>query len=239
MSGQTVLPPNQIRTAYEDILEALRATAEDANLTLSLPNRPLRSSFVAIDAASAVYTGCFYLKGWPSRRLSGKKRLDIVCKAIETFSRPSWLLARSTVYVNYFVVSDSVARLAQSLHYDFVEGGQADHPFFHVQLTNEAIPADDLQSAGFALELPGEENTNECWVTTRIATPDMTLASVIYCLVADHVGAKRFAEFSETVQSIQNRLPPPNYDVIKKSLEKSPTHFKSSHWFAHMPGHGE
>jgi len=122
----------------------------------------------------------------------------------------------------------------QSLHYDFVEEGPVDHPYFHVQLTDEVIPADDLRSTHFELELPGQHESNDCWVTTRIPTPDMTLASVIYCLVADHLAAENFAQFAETVQSIQNRLPAPSFESIKKSLEKSSIHFKSSHWFAHM-----
>ena len=41
------------------------------------------------------------------------------------------------MYVNYFVVADSGARLVQALHYDYVDGGRADHPLFHVQLTDE------------------------------------------------------------------------------------------------------
>ena len=178
----------------------------------------------------------FYLKGWPCRQLGRSKRLDVVVKALETFSRPLWSLTKSTVYVNYFVVSDSGARLVQALHYDFVMGGQTDHPFFHVQLSNEPISTDDLRSTGCELELPKQDSVNECWVTTKIPTPDMTLASVIYCLVADHLGANSFARFAETVDSIQKRLPPPSFDSIRKSIEESSMHFKSSHWFAHMVG---
>jgi hypothetical protein len=137
--------------------------------------------------------------------------------------------------LNYFVVSDSNARLAQSLHFDFVEGGQTDHPMFHVQLTAEQIPTDELRMTGFDLEveLPGQ--ANECWVTTRIPTPDMTLASVLYCMVADHLGTHFFKDFAERVNSLQERLPRPSFDaLLKKSFQKSPTHLKGSHWFAHM-----
>jgi hypothetical protein len=57
------------------------------------------------------------------------------------------------VYLNYFVVSSSDARLVQALHYDFVEGGQTNHPLFHVQLSNEPIPEAELRATGFDLEL--------------------------------------------------------------------------------------
>ena len=125
-----------------------------------------------------------------------------------------------------------ITYMVQSLHYDFVEDGQHDHPFFHVQLTDELIPQEDLQNAGFGLSVA--VSGNECWVTTRIPTPDMTLASVIYCLMADHLGASGFSEFAENVESIQNRIPAPSFEPIKKSLDASAAHFKSSHWFSHM-----
>jgi hypothetical protein len=130
------------------------------------------------------------------------------------------------------VVENSRSRLVQALHYDFVEPGQGGHPFFHAQLTNEAIPDADLRSVDCQLELELQADSDDCVVTTRIPTPDMTLASVLYCLVADHLDATRFAEFAGRVHAIQNRLPAPGFESIRRSLEGA-THFKSSHWFAH------
>jgi hypothetical protein len=234
MSNQSVLPPNKVSSAYESLLEAFRATVEDANLTISIP-RPVRSCFLQTgDVGTAAFKECLYLKGWPCRRLPGSKRLDIVINALETFARPSWSLMKSTVYLNYFVVSDSTAELVQALHYDFVQGGQPDHPFFHVQLSDEAIPDADLKSTGFDLEVQLPERSSQCWVTTRIPTAEMTLASVLYSLVADHLGEGSFGQFANDVHAIQERLPSPNFDAMKKSFQKSATHFKSSHWFAHM-----
>jgi hypothetical protein len=158
--------------------------------------------------------------------------LDIVIKAVETFETPKWVLTKSTVSVNYIVVKDSTAKLAQSLHYDFIATGQKDHPFFHAHLTDGRIPEDDLRDAGFELQLP--EQPSDCWVTTKIPTPDMTLASVLYCVVADHLGAGHFKQFAQKVEAIQGRLPHPGFDAIRKSLQTSSKHFKSSHWFAHM-----
>ena len=186
------------------------------------------------DPTTAVFKSCLYLKGWRCRRLAKNRRLDIVIKAVETFTIPEWLLKKSTVSVNYIVVCHSTAKLAQSLHYDFTDTGQKDHPFFHVHLTDGRIPEGDLRNAGFELQLP--EQPSECWVTTRIPTPDMTLASVLYCVVADHLGAGHFKEFARKVESIQGRLPHPGFDALKRSLRTSSKHLKSSHWFAHMGG---
>jgi hypothetical protein len=235
MSNQVVLPPNKVGSAYESLLEAFRAAVEDANLQIAIPARPVRSCFVQTgDATTAAFKECIYLKGWPCRRLAGAKRLDVVIRALETFARPSWSLVKSTVYLNYFVVSDSTAELVQALHYDFVEGGQPSHPFFHVQLSDEPIPEDDLRSTGFDLQVRLPAQPNQCWVTTRIPTSDMTLASVLYSLVADHLGEGTFSQFAKDVHPIQERLPLPNCQAMRKSFQESMTHFKSSHWFAHM-----
>lgn len=237
MNTQPVKPPYAVGGAYESLIETFRKTAEDADRNISLLPPPVLSCFTQPgSAATAEFKECFYLKNWPCRKLGGDKRLDIVVKALETFARPAWSLTKSTVYVNYFVVSGSEAELVQSLHYDFVQDGQDDHPFFHVQLTHELIPETDLRSAGFDLEVKASSQTNHCWVTTRIPTPDMTLASVLYCLVADHFGEGVFRQFAKDVHSVQERLPSPNFEAMKKSLQKSMVHFKSSHWFAHMEG---
>lgn len=228
-----VTSPNSIGSAYEDFLEAFRMAAEDADRTVKFPDKPVRACFSQL-GETCEFDRCLYLQGWPSRRLAKDKRLDIVIRVLETFKQPGWLLTKSTVYLNYLVVSNSKAVLAQSLHYDFVEGGQTNHPFFHVQLDNEPIPEVELRSTGFDLELDLPNPLNECWVTTRIPTPDMTMASVLYCLVADHLGDDIFKQFAESVHSVQDRFPLLSFDLVKNSLQKSDGHFKSSHWFAHM-----
>jgi hypothetical protein len=234
MSNQ-VTPPYGVSSAYEDFIREFQTAVESANQELQIPDRPLRSCFDDSGPNSgAAFKACLYLKGWPCRRLARGKRLDIAIKALETFARPSWQLTKSTVYLNYFVVSGSSATLVQSLHFDFLDGGQLDHPFFHVQLSDEVIPSDDLRSAGFELNLVTPQETSQCWVTTRIPTPEMTLASVLYCLVADHLGAGIFQQFAENVLTIQSRLPTPGFEALRNSLRAPLAHFKSSHWFAHM-----
>jgi len=229
--SEVVRPPNNVRSAYESVLEAFRGAVEDANGNVVVPV-PVNACFHSDDNSTATFQTCLYLKAWPCRRLSRTKHLDIVIKALETFTKPNWLLTKSTVYLNYFVVSDTTTQLVQSLHYDFVDGGQLNHPFFHVQLSDEVIPDPDLRSTGFDREINMPED-NHCWVTTKIPTPDMTLASVLYCLVADHLPAGIFTGFAAQMISIQERLPRPKFDRLKDSLKSTSQDFKSSHWFAH------
>lgn len=234
MSDRIVTLPNKVRSAYENLLEAFRETVESANQTVSFPDRPIASCFTdSGTGATVAFKRCLYLKGWPCRKLSGSKRLDVVLMAHEEIAKRSWVLKLSTVHLNYFVVSNTTVLLVQSLHYDFKEGGQAGHPLFHVHLTHELIDEGELRSAGFNLASKVQGTSNECWVT-RIPTSDMTLASVLYCLVADHLESGFFSQFAERMRPIQEQLPPPSFDPLKKSIEISSAHFKISHWFAHM-----
>lgn len=228
--------PNPISSAYDDFLGKFREAAEDSACTVALPNRPIRNSFFPLgDGSGASFVTSLYIKKLPSRRLAGKKRLDVAVRALETLKKPDWSITKSTVYLNYFVVSEDAVQLVQSMHYDFVKGGQNGHPMFHLQLDTDTIPANDLHELGMdteKLKLPNAEN--ECWVTTRIPTSDMTLPSVLYCLAGDHLPEPIFSQFAQKTRTIQDRFPRLEFEALKKSIAAVPPHFKSSHWFAHM-----
>ena len=227
----TIVPPYKVKSAYESLFGAFRRTVEDANREL-FPGT-IQLKFAKSSNTEAVFEGCLYLKDWPCRKTPKKSRVDVVIKAMETFSVGSWSLTKSTVYLNYFVVSEDTAYLVQSLHYDFQGGGQTNHPFFHVQLTDEPIDPGDLAKAGFVLALKPCRRLRQRQIMTKIPTPDMTLCSVLYCLVADHLEGGFLAQLAESVDPIQGRLPLLSFDALSASLKKYPAHFKSSHWFAH------
>ena len=236
--NQTIVP-HKLSGAYEALLDNhFRSAVEQAGKTVKF-DRPIASCFRRLSNEKTEFKRCLYLKGWPCKifgRNNRKKRLDFTVKVLETLRNAEWSLIKSTVYLNYLVVVDSIAHLARSLHYDFVAGGQIDHPLFHVQLTLEPIPENDLLNDGFydRLKIP---KGRECGVTTRIPTSDMTFPSVLYCLVADHLENAIFKQFTKDVDSIlPSRLPSPNFDTLMTSLQQSSSpHFKSSHWFAHNP----
>jgi hypothetical protein len=235
MSGKVVGTPNQVRSAYDDFLNYFQGAVEENNGIVFFPDAPLPSCFTDSGRASVEFSRCLYAKNLRCKYLGGSKRLDVVIFGREELEKGDpWRVKKSTVYLNYFIVSDDKAQLAQALHFDFDEKMQPNHALFHLQLTNDLIPEDDRRSAHFDLELlpPGE--ANDCRVTTRIPTPDMTLTSVLYCLAADHLPPDIFRQFAERVEPIQDRLPPLRYDALKSSVEKSPLHFKSFHWFTRL-----
>ena len=235
MSDKVFCPPSRVRSAFENFLEAFYATVHGADRYVSLSDKPVGSCFTESGKGQTVeFKKCLYLKDWPSRTLPARKRLDIAVMAREVITKISWQLIKSTVYLNYFVVANDTAVLVQSFHYDFQEEGQHDHPVFHIQLNCETIPEIDLQNTGFDLQLKLQDPPNNSWVTTRIPTSDMTLASVLYCLVADHLGPVVFKQFAKRVKSMLELLPRASFDPLRNSIQNSSAHFKSSHWFARM-----
>jgi hypothetical protein len=233
------IPPNSVGSAYENFLAAFQKAAEESNRQMKSSDRPVRSRFSRVGINNATFEHCIYLERWPCRRLGADKRLDIAIKALEEFATtPDWLLIKSTVYINYLLVTDLKADLAQALHYDFDANANPiyPHPLFHMQLTWDFIPEEELRNANAAFNLElNPPASNSCWVTTRIPTPDMTFPSVLYCLVADHLEPPIFKDFASKVHPIlKEKLPPPSFEAIKRSLVESPGHFKSSHWFVEV-----
>jgi hypothetical protein len=237
MSGKVVGgTPNKIRSAYEDFLGFFQMAVEDNAGQVFFPDRPLGSCFTDSGQAGVEFRRCLYVKNLPCKYLAGAKRLDVVMVGLEELEKDDpWRVKKSTVYLNYFIVSDGKAQLVQALHFDFDEGMQANHALFHLQLSNDLISDEDRRSAHFHLELQPPGQANECRVTTRIPTPDMTLTSVLYCLAADHLRSDIFGQFAERVGPIHDRLPPLRFAALKSSVEKSSLHFKSPHWFARTP----
>lgn len=235
MSGNVVGTPNQVRSAYDEFLRFFQVAIEDNDGRVFFPDAPLQSCFTDSGRASVDFKRCLYIRNLECRRLGAGKRLDVVIVGMEELERgDAWRVTKSTVYLNYFVVLNGAAQLVQALHFDFDERGQVGHAFFHAQLSEELISERDRRSAQFDLPLRDIGQPSECWVTTRIPTPDMTLTSVLYCVAADHLKSGIFDQFAEKVGPIQGRLPLLRFDSLRTSITTSPLQFKSFHWFAHI-----
>jgi hypothetical protein len=238
--SKVIQAPNKIRTAYEDFLGSFQIAVEEANGQVFAPDRPIGSCFTDSGRATVEFKRCLYVRGLPSRRLNRSKRLDLIVMGLEELERGTgdnkdlWTLRKSTVRLNYIVVSDASGKLVQSLHFDFDQAGQADHPFFHVQLGDELISPGEYPAGHLDFEWESPPEPSECYVTARIPTSDMTLTSVLYCLAADHLNGDIFKQFALKVDPIQDRLPPLRFEALKNSVAKAAFHFRSSHWFAHM-----
>jgi hypothetical protein len=226
------LVPYEVTNAYESLIEEFRNAVAGANGKVFPGYFPIQSCFVrSQENGKVIFKLGLYLKGCPCTKLPGKKRLDVQIKVLETLEKASWALTKSTVYLNYFILSKSKLQPVRLLHFDFQEGGQTRHPLFHVQMMDEVIP-EDIGSFGADIEPRMRLKSNQESIPSRIPTSEMTVASVLYCLAADHLGDGKFGEFAKRVCAIQSRLPKLRFEALKKSLNASKD-FKSSHWFAH------
>jgi hypothetical protein len=160
--------------------------------------------------------------------------VDILINVQETILLPTLVLTQSTVRVNYFEIKGHAAKMVECIHYDYVHPPQDDqHPVFHAQFDDKPITPDGglRGSFNYTVEFKGFR----CFKSARIPTADMTFSSVLLSLAADHLGGSFFQSFKEKVLSLQDRLPHPDIEDLRRSLGSRCTHLKSSHWFARRP----
>lgn len=194
--------------------------------------KPVFSCFRSDDSVEFTFDCILYLKRWRWRGVSTKERINILVHARERIRRADQVILSSTVCVNYFTVLGDHLELLQAFHYDF-DPGQKDHPLFHMQVTNRciALPAADIEELEVQMPASVTPAVLRC---ARVPTCDMTLASVLLCLAADHVGGPLFAEFLTKICELQNEMPQPNIETLGQSLGAPVKNVRSSHWFRHM-----
>jgi hypothetical protein len=230
-SARSPLPYDRVNV-YERLLNSFASAVEEAGGEVRVPDVPLNNCFTSRGSAGVEFKRCLYLRDCPCKRKPGGVRMDIAVSVLEMITPGTWSLDRSTVYINYFLVTDRKARLAQALHYDFVREGQEHHPFFHAHVTAQLVCLSEFRDTDLGVDR--REDTPETPIETRIPTSDMTIASVLYCLAADHLKPTIFEKFAKDVQAIEDKLPMLRFDSLRESLEEHRDHFRSSHWFAHM-----
>lgn len=225
--------PFRTKNNYDLLVSAFEDAAGEANCGLLQATRPLSAKFLPAPDDCNTFEAYIHLYEWNVRSTSGKERVHILLHVQETIECATRRLTHSTVRVGYFQVQDNRAILLHSVHFDHGPTQDA-HPMFHAQLTSETfnLPKTVAQELEFAYE---QVPCNGCFKNARIPTSDMTLPSVLLCLAADHIQFRVFCDFYEKVQSIQAELPQPIYETTRASIEASPGHLRSSHWFAHTP----
>jgi hypothetical protein len=223
--------PYKVTVKYEILINALREAGTSADCGDVALVRPIGSCFHS-DNAVEVFDCTLYLKSWRWKGVSTKERINILVHAKERIRRADHALLTSTVCVNYFTVSEGQQKLLQAFHYDY-DPTQKDHPLFHLQVTNRciALPAADSESLEIQMPDAVAEPVLRC---ARVPTCDMTLASALLCLAADHVGGQLFAEFLAKICEIQKEMPQPNIVKLGQSLGNPVQDVRSSHWFRHL-----
>jgi hypothetical protein len=228
--------PYKVTGKYEILINALSEAGASADCGDVALAKPVLSCFRSDDSGEVFFDCTLYLKKWRWKGVSTKERINILIHAKERIRRADQVLLSSTVCVNYFTASDDQPKLLQAFHYDY-DPGQADHPLFHLQVTNRSIALSSAESEQLDMQMPAAVSPAvlRC---ARVPTCDMTLASVLLCLAADHVGGALFAEFLAKICEFQKEMPQPNIDKLGQSLGTPVQNVRSSHWFRHVVPQG-
>jgi hypothetical protein len=222
----------KVSSPYEQLIAAIDDAASNAN---SGSVRQPQSIISCFDRGpDGVHFNCLLiLENWKWRPGKTTEAVTLVGKARERLSLDAATLLESVVQVSYFEMNSGKPAVLHSVHYDF--GPPLDcHPTFHAQFTaNPVIPTIE-ETAEIKCELQFEHAAGRCFKNARIPTSDMTFASVLLCLAADHLGGQFFLDFRAKVLEIQKAMPQPDYEALRSSLADESTHLSNSHWFAHM-----
>ncbi|HUN98533.1 MAG TPA: hypothetical protein VMU69_20165 [Bradyrhizobium sp.] len=224
--------PNAVLSAYDGLVNALRQASEDANVGFvkfaEYPSARFRVD--PNDQNTALLDLHLHLMEWKARG----DTLSILLHAREAINRKTQVLMRSSVHLSYYRVKGKEAKLLHNVHFDY-DGEQDYHPVFHVQLCKDdvVLPKEITRKLEFQYKRGNNEYT--CYRDARIPTSDMTFASVLLCLAADHlVQGPFFKNIFDSVCAHQEEMPRPKFAKTKASIAKTPNHLGSSHWFAHM-----
>ncbi len=225
--------PYKVTGKYELLITALNDAGASADCGEVLTSKPIVSCFRQSEKApeEVLFDCVLILKSWRWKGVSKAERINILIEAKERIRRDNFALLSSSVSVNYFSDANGQPQLLQAFHYDYASD-QPDHPLFHLQVTNRCIALSQQDCEQLDIELPAEvaPGVLRC---ARVPTCDMTLASVLLCLAADHVGGELFTEFLDKLCEYQREMPQPNIDKLIESFGNPVQDIRSSHWFRH------
>jgi hypothetical protein len=221
----------QIVVAYDDLVYALKEASENAGVGfvewIDLPSAAFRADQAQQNVT--ILDLKLHLVEWQA----GNGSVSILIQVREAIDRTLQSLRKSTVLVNYFEVNGQSARHLHSMHFDF-EGAQDNHPVFHAQLCTDRVAVPEQHARKLAFEYQLDEAIPTCFQRARIPTSDMTFASVLLCIAADHLEPKFFKEFLQAVVDIQAKMPLPPCSQTRDSITATAGQLRSYNWFAHM-----
>ncbi len=222
----------EVSSRYEQLIVAIEDAANQANAGIVHRRQSLVGCF---HKHSDNVTFCCYLvmENWKWRAAKTSEIVTIVVQVTETLSKDAGTLVESVVGVSYFEMKGAKPAVLHSIHYDFGPPLKC-HPTFHAQFSAQPFIPPSEEISQLNCDLDFENSTSRCFKNARIPTSDMTFASVLLCLAADHIGGQFFAEFKAKVLEIQELMPKPSCESLQMSLQADRSHLGSSHWFAHM-----
>ena len=233
------LKVRDIKTQYERFYESFVEHAILSDCGEPLTKKPIggcfaigRSQINGVMVDTITFDCVVLCKNWrwKSRTTRASKRLDILIHAYEIFGQATEIVLQSNVEVSYINTNLDSPKLMQSIHYDY-NPDQPEHALFHMQVTDKCVSlGGDNGDLEYSPPISGDVRSLE---TARFPTPDMTFASVLVCLAADHFVPNEFWDFRIHAKEFQKSIPKPDVSKLYSSFESEPNSVRSWHWFSH------
>jgi len=176
----------------------------------------------------------------PSRQNGQKKRdspdpsvdVSVDVDVVVRYMQGEMQHTRSSVYVTYFRRDshERIAKVLENLRFDFhPETGEADHPLLHAHVFSDGKPNSypDPLIKNFTIDW---DSLGKKLNGFRLPIPNMTLPSVLCCLVACHLGTDMLKALLDKTKKQRESFP--SLAISPEQLELfSRNSFAGSQWF--------
>jgi len=149
-----------------------------------------------------------FLSNWPVYKGVPNQSVDISVHATFYYKKKDLLHTRSNVYLTYFLLNrqEMIAEPFANLRFDYHPDADDDaHPLLHAHIFSNDTPP---------VLPPSLKDYNIKWDTIRthfgglrVPIPNMTLPSVLLCLVACHLGADKARDLLNKSRDNRKQFP--------------------------------
>lgn len=174
-----------------------------------------------------------FLSQWPLIKVKGSyQHVDILIDVHLEYTNYKFLHTRSSVCLTYFIRDrhNNIVKAFENIRFDFHQA-DIDHPLLHAHIFASGKPE-------FALEPEPLKSFAIDWGfldkrllnTLRIPIPNMTLPSVLCCLVACHLGIAKLKDLLDKTRQTREAFPHLDISVSQRELLFNNS-FAGSQWF--------
>jgi hypothetical protein len=175
-----------------------------------------------------------HLAEWPVRKDFPDPSVDVSVDlaAVLRYTQGEIRHTRSTVYVTYFkrYAHEQIAKALENLRFDFhPETGEVDHPLLHAHVFSDKKPISypAQLTKNFTIDW---DSLGKRLNAFRLPIPNMTLPSVLCCLVACHLGSDKLKALLDRTKKQRESFPPLDISADQFKLF-SGNSFAGSQWF--------
>jgi hypothetical protein len=166
-----------------------------------------------------------YFSNWPYRPKS-RDKIDIVADVKERVRLSDGKSVKSTCYFNYFRIENDIRFACDSIHFDFEESVQPQHPICHAQNLSTTI---ETLPQGFP-EHVDKSAIEKRHQAIRIPTSFVNLAGLFETITADHLPSNKYHDFWLTCSKYISAIPV-HADCDETKAINNSNDIRSRNWY--------